>query len=169
MYAIRVEETHSTLILFSSLSALSPAITKSSWICLLNFSSTSISPSPLNILAQISFLSHLKYCTSLFTGLPSAFSSPLQPILQTIARVIFPNTNLMTSVSPNSPPQIKSFIHVIKCQVMTTYIRSMWDFPKGVRASYQLFREAKHVCVPLHFAQDNPGPFLVCAVLLGVL
>ena len=121
---IRTEETHSVMTdPLRSLRPWSPAITKSSWILLPKFSRASISPSPVTFLAQISLLSHWKYCNGLLTDLQQLLQASSNQFSK-CSQSDLPKHNLITSTSPNSPP-IESFMCAMECQVITTYVHSM--------------------------------------------
>lgn len=123
VHLIRTEATHSTMTdPLLSLSPQSPAITKSSWICLPNFSRVSICPSPVTFLAQISLLSHQKYCSGLLTALQQLLQASSNQCCE-CSGVIFPNAIWSPPHHPTLP-QTESFIYAVKCQVITTYIHS---------------------------------------------
>ena len=169
VHPIRDEETHSGLILFFPLAPRAQPSPNQLNLPPKTFSHASISPSP----PSPSFLNQLplspKGLQKSLDRFPCCCFRPFQPSLSSTARGIFQNPHLMICFYP--PCQNKSFINTIKCQVITTYILSMWDFLNGIHhanmgstssRSY-LGRLAKNtnLCIWL---KAILGPFLACVV-----
>lgn len=136
MYPIRIEETHLTLIL-SLPQSPEPDYRQIQLNLLpklflgihLSLSSYHTSPNQFPFSPQVSHL-----VTDLLVASPGL----LQTILYSAARVIFQNTNVITSISPNLLSPNKKLHKCHKTSSHNNTYSYMQEFLKGSHASYQL-------------------------------